>query len=174
MLRDAIYAPVVPANGRCFGPAGIKRFEEDVFGACNPVCVLVLEGINDIMLPYAFEQPGEQTNVSLLCEGMTQIVNMAHANNATILVGTVMPFRTDSLPFIRVGNEQRNAFNDWIRSCGYMDGVLDFDESVRDVLQPEYMRAEYHLGDGVHPNHEGGAVMAEIALDMINKENILY
>lgn len=173
MLRDAIYAPAVPANGRCFGPAGIKRFEEDVFGACNPVCVLVLEGINDIMLPYAFEQPEEQTTVPLLCEGMTQIVNMAHANNAKIFVGTVMPFRTDSLPFIRVGNDQRNAFNEWIRSCGYMDGVLDFDEKVRDVLQPEYMRVEYHLGDGVHPNREGGVAMADIAIDMIDKKNIL-
>lgn len=173
MLRDAIYAPKVPGNGRCFGPAGIKRFEKDVFGECNPRCVLFLEGINDIMLPYAFELPEERTTVSLLCEGMESIIDMVHKKNAKMLIGTVMPFRTDSLPFIRVGNEQRMEFNSWIRLNESIDGVLDFDENMKEVLQPEYMKKEYHLGDGVHPNGEGGAVMADIALDVIEKLGIL-
>jgi lysophospholipase L1-like esterase len=54
----------------------------------------------------------------------------------------------------------RKAVNDWIRTSGAYDGVIDFDAAVRDPQRPTRFRSAYHVGDFLHPNSEGYRAMA--------------
>ena len=50
--------------------------------------------------------------------------------------------------------------NEWIRTSGAFDGVIDFDAATRDPASPKHIRAEYDKGDHLHPNDAGYASMA--------------
>lgn len=47
--------------------------------------------------------------------------------------------------------QKREAVNNWIRK-GDFDAVIDFDAAVRDPDRPTRLRAEYDVGDHLHPN----------------------
>ena len=49
----------------------------------------------------------------------------------------------------------RVAFNNWIRESGALDGVVDFDQALRDPGCPTQMLGIYDCGDGLHPSDLG-------------------
>jgi lysophospholipase L1-like esterase len=51
--------------------------------------------------------------------------------------------------------------NEWIRTSGAFDGVIDFDETMRDPERPEYLLDAYDCGDNLHPNDAGYKAMAD-------------
>ena len=60
--------------------------------------------------------------------------------------------------------------NDWIRTSGAFDAVIDFEKVVQDPAKPGYVRADYDCGDHLHPNDAGYAAMAELVdLDVLVK-----
>ncbi len=60
---------------------------------------------------------------------------------------------------------KRQAVNEWIRSSGAFDGVIDFDAATRDPGNPKHIRAAFDSGDHLHPNDAGYEAMAE-AVDL--------
>jgi lysophospholipase L1-like esterase len=50
--------------------------------------------------------------------------------------------------------------NEWIRTSGAFDGVIDFDELTRDPANPSHILAEFDSGDHLHPNDAGYEAMA--------------
>ena len=50
--------------------------------------------------------------------------------------------------------EIRQEINAWIRDNDYFDGVIDFDEALRDKDNPSFLAREYS-SDGLHPNVAG-------------------
>jgi lysophospholipase L1-like esterase len=58
------------------------------------------------------------------------------------------------------GEAIRSAVNDWIRTGGAFDAVVDFDAAVRDPANLKEFRADMHAGDHLHPSDAGYAVMA--------------
>ena len=64
----------------------------------------------------------------------------------------------------------RQALNDWIRTSGAFDGVIDFATPLADPANPLAFAAQYNLRDKLHPNDAGYQAMANaIDLDMITK-----
>lgn len=55
--------------------------------------------------------------------------------------------------------------NQWIRTSGAFDAVVDFDAVLRDPAHPNDMQAVYDSGDHLHPNDAGYAAMAN-AIDL--------
>ena len=55
--------------------------------------------------------------------------------------------------------------NQWIRTAGAFDAVIDFDAALRDPKNPARLRPEYDLGDHLHPSAGGEAAMAA-AIDL--------
>ncbi len=55
---------------------------------------------------------------------------------------------------------KREAVNQWIRTSGEWDAVVDFDRAVRDPAHPLRMLAQYDSGDHLHPNDAGMQAMA--------------
>jgi lysophospholipase L1-like esterase len=58
------------------------------------------------------------------------------------------------------GEAIRQAVNQWIRTSGAYDAVIDFDAAVRDPANPKRLRASFDPGDHVHPNDAGNEAMA--------------
>lgn len=162
VLHDATSADSIPGGGSCFGKAGTTRFEKDLFGEEQADVVLVLEGINDIMHPIQFGHPDEQVTSDELTEGYKQFIEIAHRHHAAIFGATITPCGNEEYPeeWLPIFEKIRLETNAGIRSGIGYDGYFDYDEAVRDASRPGYMKEEYHIGDGLHPNDAGGAAMA--------------
>jgi len=63
------------------------------------------------------------------------------------------------------GEAIRKAVNDWIRTSGAYDGVIDFDAAIRDPQHPTRYLAAFDSGDHLHPNDAGYKAMGD-AIDL--------
>ena len=57
------------------------------------------------------------------------------------------------------------AVNQWIRSSGAFDAVVDFEAATRDPDHPKQFRPGFNNGDHLHPNDAGYQAMAD-AIDL--------
>lgn len=56
--------------------------------------------------------------------------------------------------------------NNWIRTCGEYDAVVDFAKAVADPADPDELNPAYNSGDSLHPNDAGyQAIAAAINLE---------
>jgi lysophospholipase L1-like esterase len=94
---------------------------------------------------------------------MKQMIERAHERGLKIFGGTITPFEIAATPgyFTPEKEVKRKAVNQWIRTGGAFDGVVDFEKAVRDPGHPDRMLAEYDSGDHLHPGDAGYKVMGE-------------
>ena len=143
-----------------FGPSALSRFDREVLDQPGVTHVIVLESINDIGMAFEAESP----TVEELIAGHTSLIESAHARGLKIYGGTLTPFE-GAFYFRDVGETKRQAVNEWIRTSGAYDAVIDFDAAVRDPAQPAKFQEAYQSGDWLHPSDEGYRMMAE-AIDL--------
>ncbi|MDK2808800.1 MAG: hypothetical protein PWP24_1537 [Clostridiales bacterium] len=171
VLHDASVVKDMPGEGKCFGIAATKRFVSDVYDLDCPEDIVILEGINDMMHPYVFQKPEEIVTARDLEGAIEEFVNVAHGRGSRVYLGSVMPFRNDSMEWLPEAEGCRVSFNDWIRKQTIADGVIDFSKAIEEEERPQYMKEGFHIGDGLHPNEAGGAVMAKAAYEVLFKTN---
>jgi lysophospholipase L1-like esterase len=58
------------------------------------------------------------------------------------------------------GEQKRQAINEWIRTAGEYDGVIELDRALRDPGHPTRLLPLYDSGDHLHPNDAGTQAMA--------------
>lgn len=162
LLHNATSVDFIPGNAVCFGNAGIMRFEQDVFSTDAVDTVLVLEGINDIMHPIQFCHQEEQVTAAELADGYQRLIRIAHQHGARIFGATITPCGNQEYPaeWLPQFEEIRLEVNRRIRDGIGFDGYFDYDAAVRDAQKPGFMKADCHIGDGLHPNARGGTRMA--------------
>lgn len=134
------------------GHSALERLDRDVFSQSGITDVILLEGINDIIRETA-------TCAGDIIAGMKQIIERTHARGLRIYGGTLTPFggyRTYSSESEAI----REGVNHWIRTSHAFDGIIDFDEAVRDPQHPHQMLPAYHAGDWLHPGDAGLEAMA--------------
>lgn len=167
LVDDATFVKEAGRQLVFFGEAGVSRFERDVFSLDEVDAVLVLIGINDIMHPMQLEGKEKATSPDRITEGYKKLINMAHENGAEIYFCTVTPCGNSDYPdeWLREFEASRQGVNSWILGPEAGDGAFDFDKAIADPKRPGFIRESYHLGDGLHPSDEGGAVLA-YALDL--------
>jgi lysophospholipase L1-like esterase len=147
------------------GTSALGRFDRDVLGRAGVEWLVLLEGINDITFSALPRAPvNERTTAEQLIEGLEQLVDRAHAHGLRVAGGTLLP-----MGGLWLHNDETEAMrqrvNDWIRTSGVFDAVVDFDAVTRDPQRRERLRAELDSGDHIHPNDAGNAAMAE-AIDV--------
>lgn len=150
----------------CLGRNALARFTHDAIVDSHPRVVVLLEGINDI----GFSQVGNSgctspnTDVSAaqIIAGYQQIIAMAHAAGVRIIGGTLLPFQGAGYYSV-AGEGKREIVNQWIRTSGAFDGVIDFDHAVRDPANPLTILPAFDSGDHLHPNDAGYRTMAATA-----------
>ena len=141
------------------GPSALARFDRDVLSTPGARYVILLEGINDI-------GTNDETAVTAddLITGYRQLIYRAHSKGLYIYGGTMTPFHGsvyDPLAAPRSDRElMRQTVNNWIRSSGEFDAVVDFDLVVRDPAAPTQLLATYDSGDHIHPSDAGYSAMA--------------
>jgi lysophospholipase L1-like esterase len=154
------------------GPSGISRFDRDALGPGGVRAIIILEGINDIgMLDREKDHPQEDHDalVNRLETAMKGMVEKAHQQGICVLGGTLMPFLGSEYYHPGQRSEaDRERFNDWIRTSGVFDGIVDFDNLASDPLRPGYLAANADSGDHLHPGPVGYRRMGEgVPLDLL-------
>ena len=160
-------AAVLEQLGPVLGQAGVTRFERDVLAQPNVRYVILALGVNDILFPGSFIPASERVTAQELITGNRQLVARAHKKGVRVIGTTIPPFeqalfRSPSFCcFYSVEKEAvRQAVNTWIRTSGEFDGVIDFDEAVRDPRHAARILAAYDSGDHLHVNDAGNIVQA--------------
>jgi lysophospholipase L1-like esterase len=143
------------APGGFGGNAGVNalaRFDRDVLALPGVTHVVVMEGINDI--------GAAQAAVEDLIAAHRQLIERAHARGLRIYGATLTPYEGAAY-FTQEGEAKRKALNQWIRTSGMYDRVIDFEAVVRDPNAPTKIRPEFDSGDHLHPNDAGYTAMGE-------------
>ena len=149
-----------------WGPSVFTRFDRDVLGQAGVQVVIVWIGLNDMAnsaIPGAFWPPTEIASPDDVIAGLRQLVGRAHEYGLTILGCTISPMGGNtSLPGFDtpVNEAKRQALNQWIRTSGVFDGVVDADKVLRDPAQPTRLLLAFDSGDHLHPNTDGGKAVA--------------
>ena len=162
VLHDATYLEERPGHGSCFGTAGITRYKKDLFEDNQPDAVLILEGVNDIMHPFQFAHMDEVITAQQLIKAVTQMIEAVHQQGGKVYLGTIMPFKSEPWEWLNEAEAIRMEYNTWVRTQTITEGILDFDKELRDQQEQECLKEQLHIGDGLHPNSEGGKVMASV------------
>ncbi len=164
LLHDPNPPAGTPAEGFAahFGQAALRRFDRDVLAQPGVGHVVVLLGVNDLGQAGSIAPPSEKVTAEDVIGGHRQLIARAHAQGVRIYGGTILPFKGDTFGFYSPENEAaRQQVNQWIRTSGEYDGVIDFDRAMRDPADAERLRPAYDSGDHLHPNDAGMAAMAE-------------
>jgi lysophospholipase L1-like esterase len=142
------------------GNAGINalaRFDRDVLALPGVTHVVVMEGINDIGTS---GQNGIVATADDLIAAHKQMIDRAHQRGLKIYGATLTPYEGAAY-FSTEGEAKRKALNQWIRTSGAYDAVIDFDMVVRDASAPARINPAFDSGDHLHPNDAGYKAMGE-------------
>jgi lysophospholipase L1-like esterase len=146
------------------GPNALSRFDRDVLSIPGARYLIVMEGINDIGQGLREgANPANAVTAEDLIAAHTQLVERAHEHGIKAIGATLTPYNGAGY-YSPAGEEIRLAFNQWIRTAGVYDAVLDFEKAVRDPADPSRIRSDF-TRDNLHPNDAGyEAMVASIDL----------
>jgi len=142
------------------GVSALARFDRDVIAQPGVKYLIVLEGINDIGMSSMMPAAGTALTADDLIAAHKQMIERAHLHGIKAFGATLLPYG-GAMYFSEKGEALRQAVNQWIRTSGAYDGVIDFDAKLRDPANPKEMNAAYFINDHLHPNDAGYKLMAE-------------
>ncbi len=162
VLDEGISGNRILHNSVCFGVNAQARLNRDVLNQPGAREVILLEGINDIgfsQTPNAgCSKPNTDVSAAQIIAGYSQIIARVHARGLKILGGTLTPFRPAAY-WSPAAEVKRETVNNWIRTSGAFDGVIDFAQVLAAPGYPQLMNSKYDSGDHLHPNDAGYQAM---------------
>ncbi|HEY5220025.1 MAG TPA: SGNH/GDSL hydrolase family protein [Gemmatimonadaceae bacterium] len=140
------------------GPTALSRFDRDVLGEDGVRWLIVFEGVNDIG---GARQPGQAAAVAAeLIAAYKQMIVQARSHGLRVYGATITPFG-GSFYDSPEREQARETVNQWIRTSGAYDAVIDFDSVMRDPADPHRLAPSGDSGDHLHPNEAGYHRMAD-------------
>lgn len=160
LLNQAAGGNRVLADG--LGPNVLARLDRDVLAQSGVSWLVLFEGVNDIGTAPATRAAQDQVAADLIA-AYDQIVTRAHAQDILVYGATITPFGDNESYDDPDGFREsaRQTVNEWIRTGGRFDAVIDFDAVTRDPDQPERLLPDLHDGDWLHLNPRGYGVLAD-------------
>ena len=167
---NQVAGPPTYASGMPFagGPAAGQRLDRDVLALSGISSVIWLEGLND------FSRNGNASTEQVIAAMKDGVARLRSKWPHIRVVGATLTSALGSSSAAHGSPEQdakRKAFNDFIRTSGTFDSVIDFDKAVIDAqsggLKPEFIPESTTGGPGdkLHPNRTGYLAMGE-AIDL--------
>jgi len=148
------------------GPNALARFDRDVLAQTGVRWLIVFEGVNDLGGLTQMSDPPQAAHsgfVDRVIASYEQIVARAHAAHIQVFGATITPYTGSGYYHPPASNEaDRQAINQWIRTPGHFDAVIDFDKAVADPAHPDHLAPGYDCGDHLHPSPAGYRVMGEL------------
>jgi len=124
--------------------SGLVRFDHDVLTSSKIKWVIILEGVND--LTYSNVEGDKLINA------YSEMITKAHAKGILTYGATILPCDTAPCP------TERLAVNNWIKTSGKFDAVLDF---AGVVSSSENVWNNAYKNDALHPNSAGYKAIAD-------------
>lgn len=153
---------------RIFGPSGINRCQRDLLEIPELGCVIFALGTNDIGM--GKKGKPDFVDAAQMIDGALKIIAQLHDKNIRVIGTTILPRKGSSGYRESYNEETRTAFNEWVRSSGSFDAVIDFDQIMKDDIEPLKIKKGYAMFDQVHPNEKGGLYLANaIDLELLYK-----
>ena len=139
----------------CLGPSAVSRFERDILNQQGVRWAIIFEGVNDIG---GVNSAATATSVANdLIAAYTQMINSAHAKTIRVYGATIMPFKGNSY-YNTYSELCRENVNNWIRTSGRYDAVIDFDKVMRNTQDTLKLTTSFQ-NDGLHPDSAGHRTM---------------
>lgn len=149
------------------GPTALSRFTPDVIRQQGVGSVIIFEGVNDI----GGTRDGScEHKADELIEAYKSLIGQAHAHGLKAYGATITPFGRSFYDKGFFREAVRQTVNEWIRTSGAFDGVIDFDKLTRDPADTHTLRKDYQ-SDWLHPNPKGYEAMGKHAAQFFS--NIL-
>lgn len=144
------------------GEQAVKRFDRDILRQAGLKKVVIFEGVNDIG-----QSKGNSEQVAQrLIAAYQEMINKAKARKLKVYLATITPFG-NSAYYTYFHEAARLYVNEWIRGQkGKVDGIIDFDQVVRDPAHPNRLKADYQ-SDWLHPNPMGYKAMGLYAAEIL-------
>jgi len=147
------------------GPSALARLDRDALAPAGVKWVIVFEGVNDLggLAIHAEVSPeAHAAFVHRVLAAYKQIIARAHAHGLLVYGATITPYVGSGYYHPGPLSEaDRQAVNEWIRTAGHFDAVIDFDAVVRDPQHPDQLLPAYDCGDHLHPSPAGYKAMGE-------------
>lgn len=161
ILGPEKYSATTPSPG---GPSALARLERDVLSLAGVTHILWLEGINDL---------SRGTSAEAVIAGLQELVKRVRTKGKVKIIGATITSglgNTGAAGTAEV-NARRQTINQFIRTGGLFDGIVDFDAATVDPATGG-LRASFQpnsttggAGDKLHPNRAGYQAMGN-AIDL--------
>jgi lysophospholipase L1-like esterase len=146
------------------GPTALARLDRDVLSVPGVKTIILLEGINDIGRGFTPQGAREAVTLESLEAADMQIIARAHEHGIRVIGATLTPYQ-GAVYASPEGEQVRQGLNQWIKTGGAFDGVIDFAAAVADTKDPLTINATYNIRDHLHPNDAGYKAMGD-AIDL--------
>ena len=107
---------------------------------------------------------GWQMGRAALIAADKQIIQRAHDHGIKVIGATLTPYQGTGYAS-PAGEQVRTGLNNWIKTSGAFDGVVDFAAATADAANPLAFRPDYNITDKLHPNDAGYEAMGK-AIDL--------
>ncbi|MFJ2197658.1 GDSL-type esterase/lipase family protein [Streptomyces violaceusniger] len=154
------------------GVAASARFDRDVLATPGLGYVVLSVGGNDLAISFAPRDgdgpladflkvfPGAPVTTDDVIAGYRQLIARAYDHGVRVYATTIAPYEGAEV-YTPEGESARQAVNEWIRTSGAFDTVLDFDAVWRDPARPSRIREDFHVGDHLHGSDAGYRALAD-------------
>ncbi len=156
------------------GPNALARFDRDVLAPAGVRWLILFEGINDLggLARNGEVSPAEHgALVQRVLAAYQQMTTRAHAHGLRVYGATITPYLGSNYYHPGPLSEaDRQAVNQWIRTAGNFDAVIDFDSVVRDPQHPGQLLPAFDCADHLHPSPAGYKAMGDaISLSLFGR-----
>ncbi len=141
----------------------VKRFNRDILEQQGVKTLIIFQGVNDI----GGSRGNSEEVAKKLTEAYKSFIDQGHARGWKVIGATITPFKGNSY-YSFFHEAARQVVNEWIRTSGAFDAVIDFDKLVRDPQDPTKLKAEYS-DDWLHLNPTGYAAMGKLAAEVYKR-----
>ena len=165
VVGPAHYSPTRPFPG---GPSALMRLDRDILSLSGVSTVIWLEGAND------FSQNGNASAEAVIDGMRTGVARIRqHIPGVRVLGATVISAlgSTSEAHGSELQDTKRKALNQFIRTSGVFDGVVEFDPVILDPntggMKPQFVHDTTvgGPGDKLHPNRLGYQAMG-LSIDL--------
>lgn len=159
VVNEAAGGNRILADG--LGPNALGRIDRDVIAQSAARYAIIYEGVNDIGTADATTDAQRAVGDRVI-SALDQMVLRMHRFGIPVFGATITPMSGPGQAYGEPAREvARLRVNEWIRTSGRFDAVIDFDAAVRDPANQTQLNPEYDSGDYLHLNPAGYKVMAE-------------
>lgn len=152
------------------GTAVLARFDRDVL-ATPGLGYVVLSVGGDLAISFAPRDddsladflkmfPGAPVTADDVIAAYRQLIARARERGVRVYATTIPPYE-GAETYTPEGESARQTVNEWIRTSGAADAVLDFDAVWRDPNHPSRIRDDFHAGDHLHGSDAGYQALAD-------------